>query len=298
MWQHEARGFTTWLERNTDVLSETLGLVIDNVERERSAGNFSVDLVGEDAAGNQVVIENQLERSDHDHLGKLITYLAAFTARTAIWIVADPRPEHVGAITWLNESVEADFYLVKVEAVRIDQSPAAPLLTLITGPSAAATEVRAQKQERAERHDLRQAFWTGLLARARPSTGLHSAVSASTSTWLVASAGQRGLLLCYIARQHDAAVALVIDRGDAAENAALFERIRHDQEAIENEFGGRLDWDPAEGKQRCQVGARVSAGGYRDPEENWPVIQDKLIDTMVRFERVLRPRIHALTLAD
>ena len=70
VWPHEALDFTTWLEHNTDVLSEALGFTIANVERERAAGSFSVDLVGEDAAGNPVVIENQLERSDHDHLRK------------------------------------------------------------------------------------------------------------------------------------------------------------------------------------------------------------------------------------
>jgi RecB family endonuclease NucS len=82
VWRHEALDFTTWLELNADVLSDALGVTIDNVERERSAGSFSVDLVGEDESGHAVVIENQLERSDHDHLGKLITYLAAFEAKT------------------------------------------------------------------------------------------------------------------------------------------------------------------------------------------------------------------------
>ncbi len=105
--------------------------------------------MGEDEAGNAIVIENQLERSDHDHLGKLITYLAAFEAKSAVWIVSDPRPEHMGAITWLNASGSgASFFLVKVEAIRIADSPAAPLLTLITGPSAETRQVVAQKQER------------------------------------------------------------------------------------------------------------------------------------------------------
>jgi|GEM_PF-1898783 len=148
VWRHEAYDFTTWLEHNPDVLSEALGIVIDNVERERSVGNFRVDLRGEDASGNAVVIENQLERSDHDHLGKLITYVAASQAHTAIWIVSDPRPEHVGAITWLNESATADFFLVKVEAIRIGDSPAAPLLTLITGPSAETRQAGAQNRRR------------------------------------------------------------------------------------------------------------------------------------------------------
>src|SRR3954469_475192 len=130
VWPHEALDFTRWLEENTDVLSEVLDFELQNVERERAAGSFSVDLIGEDGDSRPVVIENQLERSDHDHLGKLITYLTAFDAARAVWIVADPRPEHVGAVTWLNESSSSSFYLLKVEAVRILGSPPAPLLTL------------------------------------------------------------------------------------------------------------------------------------------------------------------------
>src|SRR4051812_41481425 len=114
VWLHEALDFTTWLEQNVDVLNDVLDISLENVEREHAAGSFSVDLVAEDEAGNPVVIENQLEKSNHDHLGKLITYLAAMEAKAAIWIVSEPRPEHTRAIGWLNES-SADFYLLKVE---------------------------------------------------------------------------------------------------------------------------------------------------------------------------------------
>ncbi len=112
VWKHEARDFTKWLQDNIEILNEVLDLSLSSAESERSAGDFSVDLVAEDESGNPVIIENQLEKSNHDHLGKLITYLVAIGARTAIWIVADPRPEHVSAISWLNESPAADFYLL------------------------------------------------------------------------------------------------------------------------------------------------------------------------------------------
>ena len=135
VWEHEALHFTPWLEENIDVLNNEIDLSLSIVEREQAAGDFSVDLVAEDESGNPVIIENQLERSNHDHLGKLITYLTAIGAKAAIWIVEDPRPEHIGAISWLNESSAASFYLLKLEAVRIEDSPLAPLLTLIVGPS-------------------------------------------------------------------------------------------------------------------------------------------------------------------
>ena len=129
VWKHEAYDFTQWLQDNVDVLNQVLDVDIANLDREQAAGSFSVDLVGEDDAGNSVVIENQLEKSDHDHLGKLITYMTAFDAKTAIWIVSDPRPEHIAAISWLNESTDNSFYFMKLEAIQIGESEPAPLLT-------------------------------------------------------------------------------------------------------------------------------------------------------------------------
>jgi RecB family endonuclease NucS len=114
VWRHEALDFTTWLEQNIDALSEVLDLSLSSAEREQSAGDFSVDIVAEDGSGNTVIIENQLEQSDHDHLGKLVTYVSMLEAKAAIWIVAAPRPEHVRAVAWLNEGSSAAFYLVKL----------------------------------------------------------------------------------------------------------------------------------------------------------------------------------------
>jgi RecB family endonuclease NucS len=92
VWPHEARDLTTWLEENVDVLNDALGLGLVSAERERAAGAFSVDLVAQDTRGRTVVIENQLERSDHDHLGKLVTYTAMTDADVAVWIVSEPGP--------------------------------------------------------------------------------------------------------------------------------------------------------------------------------------------------------------
>lgn len=158
VWPHEAHDLTRWLEENPDVLSEILGITLSSVERERAAGAFSVDLVAEDDTGRTVVIENQLERSNHDHLGKLITYTAMMDAQVAIWIVAEPRPEHVRALSWLNESAPSDFYLLKIEGIQIAGSPPAPLLTLIVGPSSETREVGDTKRELAERHFIRKDF--------------------------------------------------------------------------------------------------------------------------------------------
>lgn len=173
VWKHEAYDFSQWLQDNIDVLSEVLDIELTAPETEQPAGTFSVDLVAEDDSGNLIIIENQLEKSDHDHLGKLITYLVAIGAKAAIWIVADPRPEHVSAITWLNESSLASFYLLKLEAVAIGKSEPAPLLTLIVGPSEESREVGKAKKELAERYFIRHEFWGQLLEKASTRTKLH-----------------------------------------------------------------------------------------------------------------------------
>lgn len=103
VWKHEAYDFTVWLENNVDAVNEVTGLVLTSIEREQAAGAFSIDLVAEEEGGGKFIIEYQLEKSNHDHLGKLITYLSALNARAAVWIVSEPRPEHVAAVSWLND---------------------------------------------------------------------------------------------------------------------------------------------------------------------------------------------------
>jgi len=122
VWKHEALDFTKWLEENIEVLNDVLGLSLTSAERERTCGDFNVDLVAEDAEGGLVVIENQLEKSDHSHLGKLLTYRTSIGAKAAVWIVAEPRPEHVAVIAWLNENPSTQFFLVKIEGVCIGDS--------------------------------------------------------------------------------------------------------------------------------------------------------------------------------
>jgi hypothetical protein len=172
LWRHEARDFTTWLAGNLDQLGEVLGFPLTLLQTEVATGTFSADILADAGSERLVVIENQLESTDHDHLGKLITYLSNLNASIAIWITSQPRPEHEQAIHWLNEWLPKNiaFYLVRVEAIRIvGGAHAAPLFTIVAGPSKAAREAGKAKKDLAERHVLRKEFWTQLLERARRS---------------------------------------------------------------------------------------------------------------------------------
>ena len=296
VWKHEALDFTKWLQENLDVLNEVAGLSLSNVEREQSAGDFTCDLSAEDESGNTVIIENQLERSNHDHLGKLITYLSALEAKTAIWIVSDPRAEHVGAINWLNESVSsASFYLIKVEAVRIGESPPAPLLTLIVGPGADSKAVLTTKTELVERHKSRHQFWTQLLEYSKQKTKLHANISPSIYNWLGTGAGRQGLSFNYVITKHDVAVELYIDRGKEAEeeNKTFFDELHAKKAEIEEVFGAPLDWQRLDEKRACRIKKVIDIGGYAD-EEKWPQIDDAAVTAMIRLEKALRPFLSRL----
>jgi hypothetical protein len=295
VWRHEAHNLTTWLEGNIDVLNDVVDLNLTSIERERTAGSFSVDLVGEDASGGTVIIENQLARSDHDHLGKLIAYTALLEARAAIWIVAEPRPEHVRALAWLNESTPSDFYLLKIEGIRIGDSLPAPLLTRIVGPSEESREAGDIKKERAERHFIRRRFWDGLLERAKPRTRLHSAISPSEQGWISTGAGKSGLSFVYTITQHGSTVELYIDTGDADENTRLFDGFVKNKHEVEASYGSPLSWEPLETKRGCRIADRMSSGGWRDDEDmDWPRIQDEMVDSMIRLEQALRPYLDRL----
>lgn len=295
VWKHEALNFTTWLQENMDIVNDALNLSLSSVEREQAAGDFSVDLVAEDESGNLVVIENQLEKSNHDHLGKLLTYTVAIGAKVAIWIVSDPRPEHVNTISWLNESSPVSFYLVKMEAVKVGDSPPAALLTQVVGPSEESRELGEAKKEWAERETLRYRFWTELLDLSKQKTKLHANISPSRGNWIGTGAGKSGLAFNYAIRQHDAQAELYIDRGKDTdeETKAIFDTLAASRDGIESSFGGKLDWDSVEGRRGYRIAARTTLGGYRD-ESKWPDIHNALIDSMISLEKALRPHIAKL----
>jgi len=297
VWVNEAKDFSTWLENNLDILSEQIGFDLSPIEREKSAGAFSVDIFAEGPTGDTVVIENQLEKTDHDHLGKVITYLSNLEAKTAIWITSEPRPEHITAINWLNEISPADtaFFLVKVEAYRIGESEPAPLFTAICAPSEEAKQIGEQKQQLAERHLKRLEFWKQLLEKAKLKTNLHSNVSPSKDNWLTAGAGKSGMGWSYVITMDKGSVELFIDRGPDKkdETDKIYEKIYNDREKIETIFGEPLIWDKVEGRRVCRVKSVCKVGGLKDTEL-WDKIQENLIDRMIRLEKALKPTLSTI----
>lgn len=295
LWKHEEYEFSAWLGKNLDTLSEAIGVSLSEPRREVRAGNFQVDLVTEDEYNNLVIIENQLKATDHDHLGKLLTYLTNMDAKTAIWISSAPRPEHIRTIQWLNETTPGDiaFFLVRLAAYRIGNSEPAPLFTVIVGPSAESKDFGREKKELAERHVLRLKFWEQLLSLARQKGVLiHAQRTPSKENWISAGAGYRsGVSFNYVIFMTDGgAVDLYIDTGDKDENKEIFDKLSAKKAEIEQAFGDSLSWERLDDRRASRIRYVVKGAGLVD-EAEWPTIQDAMVNAMDRLARALRPHL-------
>ena len=297
LWKNEGYDFTRWLEGNIDVLADAVGLELNIIEREKDVGDFAVDMLASDSSGRTVIVENQIERTDHDHLGKVVTYLTNLEAKTAIWVSSDPRAEHAKAVGWLNEFTPDDisFYLVRLEAYRIGESAAAPLFSVIVGPSAETKEIGQQKKVLAKREHEHLEFWKQLLEKAKRKTELHARISPGTESWIGASAGRSGLSFNYVILLDEARVELYIDRGagSAEENKAIFDQISSKRKEVQETFAGSLKWERLDSKRACRIGASLGVGGLKEPER-WSTIQDVMVDAMVRLHRALKGPIESL----
>jgi hypothetical protein len=137
VWKSEAGDLTPWVIEHLDLLAISLGIEIVPVEREKRVGSFALDVLGEDVAGRPVIVENQLEPTDHAHLGQLLVYASGLGAAIVIWLTPSFRDEHRSALDWLNERTDDGVYFFGVElgVVRIDGSPPAPIFRVVARPN-------------------------------------------------------------------------------------------------------------------------------------------------------------------
>ena len=140
LWAHEQYNFSNWLakEENIELLNETIGLTLTDIDKEVYVGSYRCDLVAVDeTTGVKIIIENQLDSTDHDHLGKIINYASGLDANVIVWIVKEAREEHKSAIEWLNNNMtkEISFFLLEIKAYRIGDSLPAPMFKTVEKPN-------------------------------------------------------------------------------------------------------------------------------------------------------------------
>lgn len=291
IWQHEAADFTTWLANNIDCINEKLGLTLNVLETEKQIGSFNVDIYCEDEQGNSVIIENQLERTDHSHLGQILTYAVGIDAKTIIWISPEPRIEHIEVIEWLNEVTPVDmrWYILKFEAVKIDDSPVAPLFSIVAGPSQERKATGKVKKDVAERHQKRIQFWEGLLPVLNEKTNLYRNISPSTDNWLAAAVGLSGINYQIVIRMDSAAIKLVIEKSKAKEmNKKVFDYLYARKDEIEEKFGKKLNWRRMDNQISSRIEYDMQCCGLED-ESTWGKGYEIIADILVKWDEAFKP---------
>lgn len=300
IWRKEDKDFTIWLEENIDYLNDILDFDITIEKREERVGSFKVDLLGTDRSGNKVIIENQLEKTNHDHLGKLLTYLINLDARVAIWITSEPVKEHVKVIDWLNENAPEfmSFYLIEIKAIKIESQPlVSPLFTIVAQPTEEAKAFGLEKKEFSKRHLLRKQFWTQLLDKSNEKTTLFSNISPSIYSWIGTGSGISGISYVYNITYKYGGCEVYLDKGkEFAEpniNKIRFDKLFKHKDEIENEFGGNLNWERLDNKRASKISFkfRVTDLLYKD---KWTTLSDKMVDIMIRLEKAFSRYIKEL----
>lgn len=257
VWDNEATSFTPWLLQNEDVLSELLGIDITLERREESVGRFSLDLIGRNNDdGSTVIVENQLEGTDHSHLGQLLTYAGGLDAHTIIWVASEFRDEHRAALDWLNRVTGEDthFFGVVVRAVRIGDSVAAPDLSLAVEPNDFGKVVKAGTESKwmEERGSKYQEFWAQLMERLGDGYPEFKSRKAPTRQYIGLptkySACHRGIAF----GRSSLKVELYLGASDAEVNSARFEALYDRKSEIESLFGESLSWEELEGRKAAR----------------------------------------------
>lgn len=302
VWKHEALHFTPWLASpdNLAALSLELGLDLELVGQEVSVGPYAADIVCKDTlTGIKVLIENQLEKTDHSHLGQILTYAAGLEARTVVWVAARFTDEHRAAIDWLNEITHEDwqFFGLEIELWRIGDSPAAPKFNMICRPndwSRAVREEAAKAEGSSPRQVLQLRFWSAfrdfMVERGQ------RAPKPSSQSWQSFSVGRTGFALEAVIRRAELAVRLYIICEDLPPKA-VFRYLEARKEQIHAALGFPLDWQELP-ERKGSVALVVRPQCPLDEESRWAEYHDWLAKTVARMTAVLRPLIVNLQESD
>jgi len=288
VWKHEAHDFTAWLAQNENLkeLGDELGYTFVLLATEASVGGFNCDILAEvEDTKSKVVIENQLEITDHDHLGKLITYASGLVASVAIWIVRDVREEHRKAIDWLNEHTDddIDFFLVKIEVLQIDESPYAPRFEVICRPNAWAQSVKDASAQLtlSETNRNQLDFWTQLKLFASEQKSLVRLQKPSPQHWMQMSIGSSQ---AHISLTINSLKGLIAAELYIYDNKELYSELKVRQQEIEKEFGEQLEWMELPKKKASRV--KISTACDFFDQSKWPDYFTWLLAEAEKFYKV------------
>ena len=291
LWIHEQYDFSNWLakEENMELLNEVLGLTLVDIEKEVFVGAYRCDLVAKDeTSGQNVIIKNQLEASNHDHLGKIVTYASGLDANVIVWIVKEAREEHRSAIEWLNNNTNKNlnFFLIEIHAYRIGNSLYAPKFEIVEKPNDFIKNAKIQtgSEELNKSQSERLVFWTRfndvVSERGKP----FNLRKATTDHWYDVAIGVSGVLveITLVNKEGCVGIALYI-----IDDKELFDSLNEKKIEIESKLGFELDWQRLDGKKASRIIYRIPGLNF-DDHSNYDSLMNDIIDKVILFVKVFK----------
>lgn len=293
IWPNEATDFTPWLAENIDRLGQALGMEIEVEEREADVGDFSLDIRAKDlGTGRTVIIENQLTETDHDHLGKLLTYAGGFDAGVLVWIAKELRDEHRRALEWLNDNTgpDIDCFGVVIEVIRIDNSKPAFNFKPVVFPNEWQKDKGGDRHAASPKGEAYRAYFQSLIDELRVKHKFTGAKVGQPQNWYSFSSGVRGVIFSNsFAQGGKVRAELYIDLQDKDRNKKVFDRLQEQQAAIEKEYGAALTWERLDDRRACRIAA-YRDGSIDDTPDTLAQVMQWSIENLLRMRKILLPK--------
>ena len=295
LWKHEQYDFSEWLSKkeNIENLNDILGLTLVDISKETYVGAYRCDLFAKDeTTGIKVIIENQLEMSNHDHLGKIITYASGLDAKVVVWIVKEAREEHRSAIEWLNNNTNSNinFFLIEIHAYKIGNSDNAPMFQVIEQPNdfiknnKSTNSSDTMNKSQSQRLEFWNQFNNVLVERGKP----FNVRKATTDHWYNVAIGTSDAHIDITLVNKDSVIGVELYITD---NKDLFDKLYQKKDEIESNLGFKLDWRRLNNSKASRIVTFIKGLNF-DNHSNYNELMNKTIDLAVLMRDTFKKYIN------
>jgi len=290
LWAHEQYNFSNWLakEENIELLNETIGLTLTDIDKEVYVGSYRCDLVAVDeTTGVKIIIENQLDSTNHDHLGKIITYASGLDANVIVWIVKEAREEHKSAVEWLNNNMakEISFFLLEIKAYKIGDSLPAPMFKTVEKPNDFIKSNKSIKDgELSKTEAERLNFWTEFNRVLADSGKPFNIRKATTDHWYDVAIGTSEAHISITLVNKDGSIGVELYITD---NKDLFDNLFGQKEEIESKLDFNLHWERLDDKKASRIKSYIPGLNF-NRQENYSDLMNKVIERAVKMRDVFK----------
>lgn len=293
-WQSEPYDFTPWLAREESLaeLGDAIGMELELVSQEHAVGSFRADILCKNTADDSwVVIENQLDKTDHSHLGQILTYAAGVQALTVVWIAARFTDEHRAALDWLNRSTVENigFFGVEVELWRVDDSLPAPNFNVVSRPNEWSRTAAHDTLGTSETKQMQYRYWAALIDFLKSQRSQLHPQAPKPRHWQNFAVGCAGVHIAAIQNTAKKRIGVELCMTDKETAKAYFHALERDKTAIESDIGTALEWREMQNK----VASKILLFKDADPanDADWPAQHRWFKETIEKFDRAFRQRL-------